>query len=293
MITKLLRRAALFSGIFLLSTSVVGLSVLAAHPKAAPPGGHLNVTEVLVDDPDNPTSITITGEDFDFGPGPLVVTLGGFGSLSILSATGTEIVATLPANISDGDFLLTVSTGNGQSQNYEYDLTIGAVGATGPTGPQGEQGKVGPQGEQGEVGPQGEQGPQGKIGVQGVQGKIGLTGDTGPQGVQGKIGPQGDQGPQGKVGPLGPQGAIDLGRIQTFRAINTSFISCPPGWEAVGGGGICPHTHIASTDSHIIMTRPSPVVGNAAGWMVSCAGSGLNHSVHPQPQQVYVLCVSP
>ena len=131
------------------------------------------------------------------------------------------------------------------------------------------QGKIGP------IGPKGDQGVQGKIGV---------------QGVQGKIGPQGDQGPQGKVGP---QGAIDLGRIQSFRAINTSFISCPAGWEAVGGGGICPHTHIASTDSHIIMTRPSPVVGNAAGWVVGCAGSGLNYSVHHRPQQVYVLCVSP
>ena len=43
---------------------------------AAPPGGHLNVTQVMVDDPDNPASIMISGEDFDFGNGPLVATLG-------------------------------------------------------------------------------------------------------------------------------------------------------------------------------------------------------------------------
>ena len=40
----------------------------------------------------------------------------------------------------DGDYLVTVSNGNGQSQSDEYDLTIGAVGPVGPTGPQGIQG---------------------------------------------------------------------------------------------------------------------------------------------------------
>ena len=134
MIVKLLRRIIPLSGLLLLSMSVVGQSVLAASPKAVPPGGHHKVTKVLVDDPDDLTSITITGEDFDIGPGPLVVALVELGSLSVISATGTEIVATLPASILGGDFLLTVSTGEGQSQKDEYDRTIGPVGPQGSCG---------------------------------------------------------------------------------------------------------------------------------------------------------------
>ncbi len=120
--------AALFlSIIFALSTPVFG----------GPPGGQLNVEKVWADDLDNPTSIMIFGEDLDFGPGPLTVTLGGFGELTIASASATQIDATLPDIILPGDYLLTVSMGDGQSQNDEYDLTIGAVGPQGPMGPAG------------------------------------------------------------------------------------------------------------------------------------------------------------
>lgn len=52
----------------------------------------------------------------------------------------------------DGDYLLTVSTGNGQSQSDEYDLTIGGVGPKGDRGDQGQRGDQGAQGEQGEQG---------------------------------------------------------------------------------------------------------------------------------------------
>ena len=117
----------------LLSASVFPVfsfsQALAAPP--GPPGAHLDVTEVFVDG----TSIMIIGTDLDFGSGPLSVTLGEFGALTITGTpTDTLIEAMLPIGILDGDYLLTVSNGNGQSQNDEYDLTIGAVG------PQGEQG---------------------------------------------------------------------------------------------------------------------------------------------------------
>lgn len=184
---------------------------IATVNAAAPPGGHLNVVQVFVDDPTDPTNITIVGTDLEFGSGPLTVTLGEYvDPLVITSATDTEIVAELPASIAEGDYLLTVSNGGGQSQNDEYDLTIGF-------GPQGEQGKLGPQGEQGKLGPQGEQGKlgsqgeQGKLGPQGEQGKLGPLGPPGPQGVQGKLGPQGEQGklgPQGEQGKLGPEGPV-------------------------------------------------------------------------------------
>ena len=51
---------------------------------AAPPGGHLNIDEVWVNF-GPPDTLRIRGEDFDFGPGPLVVTLGNFGPLTMLA----------------------------------------------------------------------------------------------------------------------------------------------------------------------------------------------------------------
>ena len=104
---------------------------LAAKP--APPGGHLDISQVQVffNDLNEPTSIMIIGKDLDFGSGPLKVTLGEFGELNVTVSTDSVIEADLPGLISEGDFLLTVSNGNGQSQNDEYDLTIGAVGPEG------------------------------------------------------------------------------------------------------------------------------------------------------------------
>jgi hypothetical protein len=217
-----------------LSGAVLLLLVLCAQAWGQlPPGQHLNVTQVFVDDQNNPTNIMIIGTDLDFGDGPLTVTLGEYGDLVVTGTpSDTLIEAVLPIGIGEGDYLVTVSNGTGQSQSDEYDLTIGAVGPQGETGPQGVQGKLGPtgaQGEQGKLGNTGPQGEQGKLGpqgdpgldgAQGVQGKVGPQGEqgklgnTGPQGEQGKIGPQGDpgldgtQGIQGKVGPQGEQGKI-------------------------------------------------------------------------------------
>jgi hypothetical protein len=78
------------------------------------------------------------------------------------------IVASLPPGIMPGDYLLTVSTGNGQSQNDEYDLTIGAVGPTGATGAPGPAGPPGPAGADGAVGAPGPAGPPGPAGAAGT-----------------------------------------------------------------------------------------------------------------------------
>ena len=70
-----------------------------------PPGKDLKITEVLVDDQNNPTSIMIIGKGFLFGS-PLDVTLGEFGSLTITdfeAPTDILIVATLPDGILPGD----------------------------------------------------------------------------------------------------------------------------------------------------------------------------------------------
>jgi hypothetical protein len=126
---------------------------------AKPPGGHLNITEVTSDIVAG--SLTVIGEDLDFGPGPLVVTLGEFGPLTIVFADATTIDAVLPSDAVPGDYLLTVSNGNGQSQGDEYDLTIGAVGPEGPLGPEGPQGPPGLPGPPGQEGPEGPAGPPG------------------------------------------------------------------------------------------------------------------------------------
>ena len=124
--------AGLLGFILLLGTQLMNPPAMAATP----PGGHLNITEVAIDNPNAPTRLMISGEDFSFGPGPLVVTLGDFGALAIVGIpTDTEITVLLPANIPPGDYLLTVARGTGQSQGDEYDLTIGAVGPQGPRGP--------------------------------------------------------------------------------------------------------------------------------------------------------------
>ena len=79
-----------------------------------------------------PTQLTIKGVNFDF-VNTLQVKLGpnssNMNALDIVSSSGTEIVADIPvpSDYPPGDYLLTVSTGSGLSQNDEYDLTISKI----------------------------------------------------------------------------------------------------------------------------------------------------------------------
>ncbi|MDT7041206.1 hypothetical protein [Candidatus Nitronereus thalassa] len=221
-------------------------ATLGVKPDPSAPGAHLLIkeVEVVVDDSTPQSTFTITGQDFDFvNLSDLSVTLGEFGELSIVTAMPTEIVATWSAALGAGDYLLSVSTGNGQSHHDEYDLTIGAVGPQGPQGDPGPagadgapgpQGPQGPQGVAGPVGPQGTPGPAGANGAPGANGSQWLTGNGAPaigDGVVGDFyldaetgkyfekidattwtlagnlqGPQGDPGPAGADGAPGPQG---------------------------------------------------------------------------------------
>jgi len=139
---------------------------------------------VLVDQ--DAHTITITGTDLDFGPGPLLVTLGEVGDITAYCLsplpTDTYIVCDLSGSGGlppAGDYLLTVSQGTGQSQGDEYDLTIGAAG---------------PQGILGEIGPEGPEGPKGDKGDQGVPGEDGGVCQDGPVGPAGPAGPAGEAG---------------------------------------------------------------------------------------------------
>lgn len=144
MTMRALRTFILPIGLLAIPLFSVPSTALAAKPKPTPPGNHLNITKVAVDF--DAETLTITGEQFSF-VNTLEVTLGEFGLLNIVTTTDTEIVVDFPGGgLPDGDYLLTVSRGTGQSQNDEYDLTIGAVG------PQGEQGDPGDDGAPGDNG---------------------------------------------------------------------------------------------------------------------------------------------
>ena len=107
----------------LLALSMFGQPALAAPPTGSNlPGQHVDIREVFVNDPVG--SITISGYNFNFGS-PLTVSLGKFPLLTLISSTAEIIEVKCPVLLSGacamkaGDYLLIVSTGQGQSQNDE------------------------------------------------------------------------------------------------------------------------------------------------------------------------------
>lgn len=99
----------------------------AADAQAGPPAqAQLTITEVTVGAP-TPNLLRIVGRNLDNGPN-LAVTLGEFpGSLVVVSTTATEILAGLPSPLPAGDYLLSVSTGNGPSRQDNYGLTVEGI----------------------------------------------------------------------------------------------------------------------------------------------------------------------
>lgn len=158
-------------------------------PPPPPPGDEISVSSVLVDF--DTSMLLINGANFDNGTAP-VVTLGALGVLfEPAPSTPATIAVDLPPGLSDGDYLLNISTGPNDGQSFDYDLTIGAVGPQGEEGAQGEIGLTGPAGTDGvdgATGPQGAQGLTGDVGADGLPGANGADGATGP------VGPQGDPG---------------------------------------------------------------------------------------------------
>ena len=107
----------------------LGLAVLI-FGQAATASAQVTITEVHVDLP-LPNQVTINGSDFDSGPN-LVVTLGEFPQLvPVIPPAPNQIIANLPPGMPVGDFLLTVTTGNGPNRQGTYGLTIGPAGPAG------------------------------------------------------------------------------------------------------------------------------------------------------------------
>lgn len=162
----------------------------------------------------NPTTILISGVNFEKFKGAPVVSVSGAGaSVAVLPSTfnaaAKDITAILPASVATipGSYRLMVSFGSGTAGTDVFEFTVGAIGPVGPKGDKGEKGDTGARGAQGETGLQGPKGNQGDTGAQGIQGVKGDTGAQGPKGDKGDKGDQGIQGVKGDTGAEGPQGA--------------------------------------------------------------------------------------
>ena len=86
-------------------------------------------------------------------------------TLSVVSASDTQIVAKLPATVAPGAYGITVKVTGGAST--VFDMTYGAEGPQGPAGPAGAKGPQGATGQAGLTGATGPQGPQGPSGAPG------------------------------------------------------------------------------------------------------------------------------
>ena len=106
--------------------------------------------------------VTINGTAFEPAKKAPSVVMNG-GTLTVVSYTNTQIVATLPKNLAAGNYGIVVSSSIGEL--FPFVITYGAVGPQGPVGPVGPQGVPGPQGVAGPTGPTGPAGPSGAGGV--------------------------------------------------------------------------------------------------------------------------------
>ena len=217
------------------SITVLGLavSISCAQPAfaaPAPQSPQLVITSATFDASNG--RLVIDGQNFlatrgheghSRGSAPPVVTLD-LQPLTLISATSTEIVASISGTFPEGTYLITVSRGNSENENGAFAVAIYheeyGQGSSGPAGPAGPAGAVGPAGVPGATGPVGPAGPQGPAGPAGPAGAVGPVGPVGPAGAVGPVGPVGAPGPagpqgadgaigpQGPVGPIGPAGAV-------------------------------------------------------------------------------------
>jgi hypothetical protein len=226
---------------------------LASLLPAVKSPGELAILSTVVDRANQ--TLTIQGQGF--GAQPPQVWCETY-SMTVLSATETQLVVFLPAGVPDGTHLLTVVRGPSENDRTSFHAHVGTpgqgpAGPAGPAGPKGDVGPTGPKGDTGAAGPQGPAGPAGAVGPkgetgatgpQGVQGATGLQGVQGPAGLPGVQGPTGPTGPQGPVGPQGPAGIITGHQVVstglapvtlTGTQVVTMTASC--GTKRVFGGG--------------------------------------------------------
>ena len=200
------------------------------------------------------TQITVTGEGF--GAALPKVALGTT-NLAIVSATDTNIIATLPIGNPAGSYLLTVQ--NTSSHLYGlFTAVLGQIGSQGPSGAPGPPGPSGPAGAPGLPGP---------------------SGPPGPEGPAGPSGPTGPAGPTGASGPAGPSGIGINGFIWTANVLTPQ--SGMYLYPAIGTG-----TLVYSNDGgYLDQNLTNAVVGSA------CTVSALNVGIANQVGTVQVAVI--
>ena len=124
-----------------------------------------------------------------------IVQINEMAPFVIVFASPEEVVVDVPnLDLLEGDYLLSVSTGIGESQRDTWNLTLGAVGP---------------------------QGLPGRDGVDSKAGRDGIDGKAGKDGVDGKVG---DPGPQGPPGPPGSDGANGRDATLDFNCANNETL---------------------------------------------------------------------
>jgi hypothetical protein len=163
--------------------------------------------------------ITIYGANLAPATGTPTVKLATT-QLTVVTATSTEIVATLPATLAPSTYDLTVTAG---TLSGTFDVTYGTQG---PAGAQGPAGPTGAQGPQGPTGPAGPQGPAGTLTLP-YLGDVTASGESAFAVVQ--LG-SGSTGIFGAGGPNGGNGLSGLGGEATT-------VDTQGGYGVYGQGG--------------------------------------------------------
>lgn len=125
-------------------------------------------------------------------------------------------------------------------------------------------------------------------------GPAGPAGATGPTGLPGPAGATGAIGPAGPAGPSGVSGYViasapsyvdttgQCGRISAHVQVAT-FVTCPAGKVAVGGGGQCQIGGGFTLDSYPTVNTTT---SKAIGWQVHCCTAPASRN------PAWVICVS-
>jgi len=136
----------------LITICFVGFGFTAAASSKNQNGQNLIVQSAVVDYEHQQLRITgydllpkgyVEGESLE-----TIVQVNEGAPLIIVGGTPRELLLDFPASaFPAGDYVLTVKTGNGESQQDKWNLTLGSVGPSGLNGVDGAAGPEGPQGE--------------------------------------------------------------------------------------------------------------------------------------------------
>jgi hypothetical protein len=216
--------------------------------------------------------VTINGSSFEpVKKAPSVFMNSG--SLTIVSYTNSQIVATLPNNTAAGNYGIVVTNAIGEL--FPFVITYGAAGPQGPQGPAGPQGVgvAGPQGVPGPAGPTGPEGPAGTSGATAVFSDFASLSNS------------------GNLDPINDNG--ELMAYVTLTKPGTYFISGSEVFlnpDSSQDGATCYFSLINSSFSQPLINSLPAVFGTIPGkWGVTLPTSGF-YTTQTAPITLYLFC---